>query len=108
MDNIINSSHKYCCSKVGFFYWRLTYLKDLKAGDVQDSYEVLAGQWGVEGPVDATHQPLEHSVVCGFGQRTDCVVYLQRWRSRIGWGLQCVGGYLGQPKEQDKLYCVNF
>lgn len=53
-----------------------THLKDLKACDVQDSYEVLARQRGVQGPVDPTNEPFEHAVVRGFGQSTDRVVNL--------------------------------
>ena len=57
---------------------KVTYIEDLKAGDVQHSYEVLARQGGVQGAVDAHHQPLEHSVVRGFGQSADGIVHLQQ------------------------------
>lgn len=46
----------------------VVYLKDLKAGNVQDPDEVLARQRRVQGRVDPTHQPLKHPVVRGLGQ----------------------------------------
>ncbi len=50
-----------------------TYFKDLKPSDVQDSYEVLARQGGVQGPVDPSNEPFEHAVIRGFGQSTNGV-----------------------------------
>jgi len=40
-----------------------THIKDLKAGDVQDTYEVLAWLLGLQGCVDACHHPVEHLLV---------------------------------------------
>ncbi|KAK0132404.1 E3 ubiquitin-protein ligase TRIM39 [Merluccius polli] len=51
----------------------LQLLIDLKASDVQYSYEELPLHLGVQGPVDAGHHPLEHAVVHGLGQRADGV-----------------------------------
>lgn len=56
-------------------FWS-THLKDLKTSNIQDSYEVLARKGGVQGPIDPSHQPLEHAVVGGFGQSADGVVDL--------------------------------
>lgn len=55
---------------------RSTYFKDLKPSDVQDSYEVLAWQGSIQGPVDTSHEPFEHAVICGFGQSADSIVNL--------------------------------
>lgn len=88
----------------------LIYLKDLKASDVQDSYEVLAGQRGVEGPVDPTHQPLEHAVVRGFGQCANRVVHLHKGKSGISWGLDssvCQSA-LESTKRTISFYCFHF
>ena len=64
----------------------LLYLKDLEASNVEDSDEVLTRQSGVQGRVDATHQPLKHTVVGGFGQGRHCKVNLHTHalNSRLG------------------------
>ena len=54
-----------------------TYIKDLKASDVQDPDEVLPGLLGVQLLVDAGDHPQEHLLIDGFGQGTHRVVYLQ-------------------------------
>lgn len=58
-----------------------TYFKDFKPSDVQDPYEVLASQGGVQGPVDPSHEPFEHAVICGFGQSTNGVSNLPHPRT---------------------------
>lgn len=50
-----------------------SYLKDLKPGNIQYSYEVLPLHLGVQGLIDASHHPLEHAVVNGLGQSADGV-----------------------------------
>lgn len=51
----------------------VSHLKDLKASYVQHSYEVLPLHLGVQGLVNPSHHPLEHTVVDGFGQSPDGV-----------------------------------
>lgn len=54
-----------------------TYLKDLKACNVQNPNEELPSQFSVQGFVDTKNQPLEHAVIGSFGQSTNCIHHLQ-------------------------------
>lgn len=55
-----------------------THIKDLEACNVQHPDEELPGQFGVQGPVDPGHQPLEHAIVGGFSQGPHSIEHLPR------------------------------
>jgi len=53
-----------------------TYLEDLKAGNIENTNEVLLLVFGVDGLVNASDEPVEHSYVDGFCQRRHRVYHL--------------------------------
>ena len=56
-----------CCS----------YIKYLKASNVQDANEVLSGLLGIQLLVDANNHPQEHLLKHSLCQCTYCIVYLK-------------------------------
>ena len=53
-----------------------THIKDFESGNIEDTNEVVPGFLGVEGLVDAPHQPAEHPVVQTLSQGADGVRHL--------------------------------
>ena len=53
-----------------------SYIKDLKASDVQDTNEVLPGLLGIQLLVDANNHPQEHLLIDSLCQSAYSIVHL--------------------------------
>ena len=54
----------------------VTYIKDLKASNVQDTNEVLSGLLRIQLLVDTNNHPQEHPLIDSLGKSTYSIVHL--------------------------------